>query len=224
MSVALNISGPASRLLSQVHAGLQPGALNQRVGGVAQRLVKRHLRAVNATRPNRLGGQCTNFYGKAAQATTFTTTGDGVVITIAKLGMRLRYFGGTVKAGVNISRHTGKPTVFLTIPAVAEAHGKRAGEFSNLKFAIVPGKGPALVKAEASTIKIGRPKKDGSRSVKQTGSVGGEVVFWLRRQVTFRPDPTVIPNAQDFNAAISADLNTWMNTLALRASVSAART
>jgi predicted nucleic acid-binding Zn ribbon protein len=35
--------------------------------------------------------------------------------------------------------------------------------------------------------------------------------------VTRRPDPTVIPNQQDFTTAISADLSTWMNTLARRA-------
>lgn len=216
MSATLTISGPVARLLSQVHAGLQPGALNQRVGGVAQRLTQRHLRAVNATRPNRLGGQRTNFYGKAAQATFFTVTPEGVVITISKIGMRQRFSGGVI---------TPVNAKFITIPAVAEAHGKRAREFSDLVFTIIPGKGPALVRAISTPIKIGRVKKDGTRSVKQAGvSTGGDVVYWLRRRVTQRPDPTVIPNAADFNAEIATSLNQWMNTLAERAKASAAKT
>lgn len=209
MSLAVNMttSGPALRFLTQLTNGLQPGALNQRVGGVAQRLVKRHLRAVNATRPNRLGGRRTNFYGKAAQATTFTVAGDGVVITISKQGMRQRFSGGVI---------TPVNAKYLTIPATAAAHGKRAREFGDLKFAFIPGKGAALVRKATVTKNVGRKQKGGSYA-QQVVVQEGDAVFWLRKRVTQRPDPTVIPNQQDFTTAISADLNVWMNTLAQRA-------
>lgn len=211
----MTTSGPALRFLQQVTQGLQGNALNQRVGGVGQRLVKRHLRAINASRPNRLGGKRTNFYGKAAQATTFTVAPDGVVITIAKQGMRQRFSGGVIRP-VGISRITGKPIVYLAIPARAEAHGKRPGEFGGaLEFAITD-QGPALVRKQDEFKSVGGKRKDGTRKQKQVAG-SGEVVFWLRKRVTQRPDPTVIPSQQDFTAAISADLNTWMNTLAQRA-------
>lgn len=209
MSVAftVDISGPAIRFLDQVEAGLQPGPLKQRIGGVAQRLTQRHLRAINAARPNQLGGARTNFYGNAAQATTFTAAPDGVLITIAKQGMRQRFSGGTI---------TPVNAKYLTIPATAAAHGKRAGEFGDLKFTIVPGKGPALVRKATVTKNTGRKRKDGTYAQKVLVQEG-DVVFWLRRRVTQRPDPTVLPNEQDFASAISADLNVWINTLRDRA-------
>lgn len=212
----MTTSGPALRLLQQVTQGLQSPALNQRIGGIAQRLTQRHLRVVNRTRPNRLGGPRTNFYGKAAQATFFTVTPQGVVITIAQQGMRQRFAGGVIRPVTK---------KYLAIPATAEAHGKRPGEFDNLVFTVLPGFGPVLVKAIATPIKVGKVKQAGTRAVKQAGvSAGGDVVFYLRRKVTQKPDPTVIPNAQDFNTEIAADLAKWMTTLAQRAASSGART
>lgn len=209
MSLAVNMttSGPALRFLTQVTQSLQSGALNQRVGGVAQRLVKQHLTRLIASRPNRLGGKSTRFYEKAANATTFTATPSGVLITIAKQGMRQRFSGGVI---------TPVNAKYLTIPATPAAHGKRAGGFGDLKFAIVPGRGPALVRTSDVFKATGKVRKDGTRKQQRVASAG-EVVFWLRKRITQRPDPTVIPNAQDFTAAISADLDVWRNTLAARA-------
>ena len=217
MSLAVNMttSGPAIRFLQGVTNGLQPNALNQRVGGTAQRLTQRHLRARNTSQPNRLGGARTNFYAQAARATFFTVTNTGVVVSIAKLGMRQRFAGGVIRPH-GTSRVTGKAIQFLAIPATAAAHGKRPGEFSDLKFAIVPGKGPALVRTQTVTKNVGRKQKGGGYAQK-TVVQAGEVVFWLRRKVTQRADPTVIPDATAFTEAISADLDIWINTLSIRA-------
>lgn len=216
MSVAVNVtsSGPAARFLAQVTSQLQPSRLMPRVGGSAQRLTQRHLRRLDRERPNQLGGRRTNFYGKAARGTFFTVAPEGVVVTVGQQGMRQRFAGGVI---------TPVKARFLTIPATAEAHGKRAGEFSDLKFTIIPGQGPALVRASDQFKSLGAKRKDGTRRQKQVSSAG-DVVFWLRKRVTQRPDPTVIPDAAAYGTAIASDLATWLNTLAARAAASPSAT
>ncbi len=220
MSVAVNVtsSGPAARLLAQVTSQLQPSRLLPRVGGIAQRLTQRHLRRLDRERPNQLGGRRTNFYGKAARGTFFTVAPEGVVVTVGQQGMRQRFAGGVI---------TPVKARFLTIPATAEAHGKRAGEFSDLKFAVIPGQGLALVRRQATQTKVVKTKQLGrfkaaditNASLQTTGG-GLEVIFWRRKRVTQRPDPTVIPDAAAYGTAIASDLATWLNTLAARASAS----
>lgn len=225
MSVAVNVtsSGPAARLLAQVTRGIQPQQLFPRIRGVARNLTRTHLARLDKSRPNRLGGNRTHFWEGAANATTATVTPEGVVITIAKQGMRQRFSGGTIRAGVNISRVTGKPIVYLAIPARAEAHGKRPGEFgSALEFAITD-QGPALVRKRDEFKEVGKRRKDGTKKQKQVAGEG-EVVFWLRKRVTQRPDSTVIPDAAAYGTAIASDLATWLNTLAARASASTSAT
>ncbi|MEY4377265.1 MAG: hypothetical protein RJB26_1815 [Pseudomonadota bacterium] len=213
-AVNVTSSGPAARFLAQVTSQLQPSRLLPRVGGSAQRLTQRHLRRLDRERPNQLGGRRTNFYGKAARGTFFTVAPEGVVVTVGQQGMRQRFAGGVI---------TPVKARFLTIPATAEAHGKRAGEFSDLKFAVIPGQGPALVRASDQFKSVGAKRKDGTRRQKQVSSAG-DVIFWLRKRVTQRPDPTVIPDAAAYGTAIANDLATWLNTLAARAAASPSAT
>lgn len=213
-AVNVTSSGPAARFLAQVTSQLQPSRLMPRVGGSAQRLTQRHLRRLDRERPNQLGGRRTNFYGKAARGTFFTVAPEGVVVTVGQQGMRQRFAGGVI---------TPVKARFLTIPATAEAHGKRAGEFSDLKFAVIPGQGPALVRASDQFKAVGAKRKDGTRRQQPVGSAG-DVIFWLRKRVTQRPDPTVIPDAAAYGTAIASDLATWLNTLAARAAASPSAT
>jgi hypothetical protein len=119
ITVAQDTATPALRALQ---AGIQPGRLAPILGRSAYNATRTHLFAKDAT-GNRLGGRRTHFYGAAARATNFALSGDAVVVSIPQLGIRQRYYGGTIKP---------KTAKYLTIPVHPSAHGKRAREFGDL--------------------------------------------------------------------------------------------
>lgn len=177
--------------------------------GVAAQ-VKQHLNDYSAENPNKLGGKRTFFYRDAAMGTAaYATSAEGAV-TVAKTGIKLQYYGGTVVPGRNPSSFSGKPTRFLTIPAVAEAYGRRASEVDNL--VMLWGKnGPYALaeKIERRTLpKRGKLKKDESAYVSRgvlKGVRGGRVMFWLARSVTVGPHPEILPTDDEMSAtAISS--------------------
>lgn len=202
-------------------AGLRRRIVNQRgvqlvAGRAGRNTTVKHLRDYNRAHPNRLGGRRTNFYAKAADATSFHLVGDDTVeITSNAIGLALRFHGtdglpGGVLKPVKVQ--------FLTIPAIAEAHGYRAREFSDLEFgfALDPELGkmrPALVRRSDSLVSLRRRAKKGAgRRVDLplqgpgTEDASGEPVFWLVRQVRMEGDPTVLPTedklADDVWAAV----------------------
>lgn len=187
MSVAFDVrvhDGVSPELQRLMDRATDNGHLDAMGRSVAN-LVRDHLAKFNAAHPNRMGGTRTNFYAQASKATSHEVTGDGAMVTVAQQGIRQRLFGGEIHP-VNAK--------WLTIPARAEAYGHRASDFNNLRFVVLPGGGAALIEGERSDVKIGRAKKDGSRSVKKLGEAGGGVMFWLRKSVTQEGDPDVIPS------------------------------
>jgi hypothetical protein len=181
LAVKLDVSDGLKKVLEETEKALDPISLRQRLAVDVTNLFQDNYRSLPT---NRLGGRSTGFWPDAARSTHFDLVGDGFVITTSKQGVLQQYKGGTIKP------RPGKK--YLTIPARAEAHGKLASDFNNLRFAFTEY-GPALVEADASKISIGRQKKDGSRTVKNKGETGGKVMFWLRRMVTQRPNEDVIP-------------------------------
>lgn len=177
----------AERLL----LALAGGRYNAAIGGRVQRATQDHLRRLDNTRANRLGGRRTHFYSKAAQQTFFRVEADGVTISINKQGFRQRVEGGVIRP-VNKK--------YLTIPADAAGYGMRASEFPDLKFAMMPNRWgklqPALIRAEQTAIRIGKRRKDGARKITVLGQRGGEVIFWLARKVTQAPDSSVLPGEE----------------------------
>ncbi len=134
MSIGLLIrregdSGAPRRLA----AALAPARIHPVIGRAASNVFTRHLRDLNRTRPNALGGKRTNYYAGAARATSFRIESDGVLIAINQIGLRQRFFGGTIRA---------KQSKWLTIPVAPEAHGKRAREFGDLTVVFGRGRQP----------------------------------------------------------------------------------
>lgn len=182
---------PAVRDLA---AALKPEELNPVVGQALAIVFFDHFVAKQQSGGNKLGGPRTNFYARAAQNTSFTVAGDYVVISIASVGIAQRFFGGTIKP---------VHAKFLTIPARAESYGKRASEFKDLE--ILWGKnGPyALARRAASLIKPSRRNKDGIRTIYREGEQGGEILFWLVKEVTQQPDPSVLPSQEDVASSVN---------------------
>lgn len=208
--IAIDMRDAASPALKRVEGVLRPQQLNPIVGRAARNVYVEHFRAKNRRSPNRFGAKRTNYYLGAARATTFRAVDDGVVISVNQVGVRLHYFGGVVRAGKGVSSSSGKATKFLTIPARAEAHGKRASEFPDLivlrRGGHQHGEPFALARAVSTSIAF-RKGRDGQRRSVSRGEQGGEIMFWLKREVRVPADPDILPQPIDVGAGVFSAVN-----------------
>lgn len=182
-----------SPLLERIRSAAASRGLMLVMGRAVATQIKDHLVALNAQR-HRYGR---NYYARAARAVSVRAAGGFALITIAHVGIRQRFYGGEIRP------RFGK---YLTIPVAPEAHGMRAREFNDLRFAMMvdPKSGdlrPALVRRASTAISFARRRgKDGvMRTTVLAGDYrnGGQVMFWLARRVSQRPDPSVLPTRQE---------------------------
>jgi len=148
--------------------------------GVGRAVVKEVRENFQSLPPNR-DFPSTGFWQRAADATAYEITTDGVRVVVDQIGVRQRLLGGP------ITPVHGK---FLTIPAIAAAYGHRAADFDNLKIAHVDFhpfgpwyrgySGLALVRADADDRKPSR-------------IVPVSIYFWLVTSVNQEPNPDVLP-------------------------------
>lgn len=128
MSISMQLEIPvdtASPALARLEKALADGSVARVAGRSLRNNVRSHLFAKNNTSPNRLGGVRTNFYASAARGVQNpSVSGNTATVSVNKVGIRLRYYGGTI---------VPRTAKLLTIPADASAHGRRAREFSDLK-------------------------------------------------------------------------------------------
>lgn len=137
-------------------------------------LVRKHLREGPATRRNRFGATSTGFYQRVIDSVSARATSTQGTVSIVERGFALRLHGGTVKP-------TRKQ--WLTIPAVAEAHGKRVrevgGGYAKQRWVFGSGGRPTAI-AEKST---------------------GRVLFWLTKITTHHADPSLLPTESKMGEA-----------------------
>lgn len=200
-----NVSDAARRLL-QVE-----GAVGYKIAGtgIVEEVIN-HLEKRDEL-PNRNNWPKTHFHLRASKQTFLRSTNFDATVHIAMVGFRT-YFGGTPE---EIRPVKAK---MLTIPARAEAYGRRAREFSDLVVRMVDnGRGqmvPALVRAEQTTFAFGRKRKDGTRGVKDKQYVaGGEVYFWLARVVHPKPHPEALPTVDKLRARAVHELESYVANL-----------
>ncbi len=187
----LDVSGDQqiSQHLASLREAIDPRRLNQRIGLDVTNLFQGHYRSLPS---NKMGGKTTNFWKGAARSTHFKPDDKGVAVITSQQGVLQRLRGGVIRA---------VHAKFLAIPARAEAYGKSPRDFDNLHF--VPTRsGGMLVESDATKVKLGRKKKDGSRTVTNLGTTGGGVMFWLRKSVNQIADPNVIPTDERIGEAV----------------------
>jgi len=198
---------------------VKDGQIEKAMGRGATNRVVLHFKKLNAQRPNKLGGARTNYFAKAAANTSYTFQPGRFTISVNQVGINQRIHGGEIVA---------KKAKYLTIPAAAEAYGHRAREFNDLKVGFARNQYGAmqlaLVKASRSTFRLGRGRRDGSRgAVKQTGSIGGDPMYWLTPRVFQRADPTVAPSPQEIFAGAQEGADLLFKTLDDRKAARAAK-
>lgn len=186
----VDVRDASKAILATAEARMSPRVVNKIIGRAGQTFVRKHFYDLDAKRPNRMGGDRTHFYGGAARSTTFAATADGAVISVNQTGVRQRILGGPILP---------TKSKYLTIPARAEAYGKRAREFNNLKV-VRFGNVLALVEADATKL---RKTKKGFRAA---GETGGGVMYWLVPKVAQKADPSVMPNLESLRVFVLEEL------------------
>lgn len=206
MTINFQVEGNPGAAVERVRAFLVSDSMRNIAGYEGRRTVREHLQGLDETRANKLGGRRSHYYGSARKATEYFIEGDDVIISIAQVGMKLHFYGGTVTAGKNASYATGTPTKYLTIPAAPEAYGRSVRDFPDL--VVVWGKGGkpvGLAVGEEATGSLYHAVRGGAGAflVKSKKLVPGKVMFWLKESVTMQPDPTVLPTAETLGGNIA---------------------
>lgn len=199
--------------LQQKQAALRDtDKLTEAIGTALVAETKQHLRDFSASHPNRLGGKRTHFIARAAQATFYRPVPGGLELVNNFLGLALRYYGGTVVPGKGISSYSGQPTKWLTMPAIAQAYGRRAREFSNLRFVeFKKGKLAALVEEKSGATDSrtgkgikGRSRKKGSRA---------RVFYWLLKSMTIAPNRSLLPLNKELRRTARLTTTAYVRTI-----------
>lgn len=204
LSITIRVRDNASKPLRELDQRLADPVHREAIGRAVATLFLDHFTMLDATRPNRLGGRRTHFYADAARATRHELLPNGVRVAVSKLGIAQRYHGGDITPI--------PPKKYLTIPARAEAHGKRAGEFDDLEV-LFGRNGPyALAQRRQTGLRWRRrTRRDKAgvttttRSVAPGADTGGGIFFWLVQRVSQPPDESVLPSVDAIlNTALDA--------------------
>lgn len=165
------------------------------------------------TRPNKMGWPRQHFYSDVRGSVQKPVVVDPgfAEVSITHRAIRQRVEGGKI---------VPEKGEFLTIPARPEAYGHVAREFHNLHFGFAENRygnlAPALIENLSQDVKFGRQRKDGSRKVTPGAERGGEVFFWLVRQVYQAADPGVLPPEARVAAAVERGALEYATALADR--------
>jgi hypothetical protein len=121
-----------------------------------------------------LGAEPSGLYERAADSVESPVIeSDGVSVSIPEQGFAQRYFGGTIEA---------PPGGFLTIPATAEAYGKRARDFDNLRL---------IIFGDTELAALVAPSRSGGKTDE------GDVYYWLVRSVTQEGNKKILPEDEE---------------------------
>lgn len=196
LGITIEIGGDADRMLRKLGAGvINREELHQDIATRGENLVRDYLTGLAQTRhatADKLGATPTGHLERAAESVTSTSDSAGVSITVTSPGIT-RAFGS-----ITILPGAGKK--YLTIPATAEAYGKRAGAFNDLRFVAYKNGVRALVQASQSNVAT-REK------------IGGKVFYWLKTSVEQKQDRTLLPSDQLIESSAEEGAIDWLNVL-----------
>lgn len=194
LQIRIEVSDKATPALHAMHGKLTDrSGLNAYIATSAEAGTRQYITRIAASThetAQRLGAAPTNYLTKRAQLTESTHNADSATVIVS--GAIFRRVLGPVKVEARRSK-------WLTIPATAEAYGKSAREFNDLRVQFF-GRGlMGLVRAEQSV--LGTRARRGFRAETQYG-LGwkkSQVLFWLKKSVVLPQDTTLLPDAQAYS-------------------------
>ena len=153
-----------------------PRAALKNAAAHVAKLLRGHFRQ-NQMRGNRLGGESTQFWNRAAQRVYVAAEANSAVIYGTQKGVRLQIEGGVVRK---------KNKAALTIPVSHLSHGKSVADFRN---------------AGNKPFKI-RSKRGNDLLAIRTGDDGIEPIYLLRASARVRGDKTLRPSDDAIRARL----------------------
>lgn len=197
MSASITIKGKdgVAKLLAEATGE----GWKKRVGVEVREYLKAHFRKLDGAKPHKPywngSGQRTHHYAAAARQTSYAITPDAIVVTTDKEGIASRQRDTSIAP---------KKKKWLTIPAIAQAHGKTASDFGNLRFvkfsetlAALVEKSSGATKGQSDKSVVG--KKARLALVKASG-YRNLVYFWLKKNTMVPADPEVVPTFSEIEA------------------------
>ena len=210
LAVEISIGGDARRMLSQLEAGLiNREELHQDIATREENLVRDYLTSLAQTRhatADALGATPTGHLERAAESVTSRSDADAVTVSITSPGIT-RAFGDITIVPVNAK--------WLTIAATAEAYGKRAGAFNDLRLAFFKNGLLALVKADQSRISDRKASGYGTESKAAKADATKQrppVYYWLKKSVTQKQDRTLLPSNELIQTAAEEGVRDWLKS------------
>lgn len=199
MAIKLTVSGSALPFLTRLKTVSRPEKTNKFAAVGVAVLIKKHLRALEMGRPNKMGFPRSHFWSNSAKSVKWSADSQKGQVEVAREGFRQRLYGGIIKP-VNVSA--------LTIPINPKAYNKRAREFDLKWVPAAPGDPPRvrgyLVKFREGLKRKGVKNK--WRVSKFSESRLGEWYYVLLASVTQRPDPSVLPSDEQMTKAALAGI------------------
>jgi hypothetical protein len=170
--------------LARFQHSISDASVKRVAGRSAVNRIKSHLRGLEQSRPNRLGGRRTHFWSNSADATNFQPVADGVEVSINQEGFAQRYFGGPIRP-VNKRK--------LAIPFAARAHGRLPSDFGELQ--LVYGRRGPYALAEPGPSNTARSR----------------ILFLLADEVRQDPDHSVLPTDSDLHDSVLSDISSYID-------------
>lgn len=159
---------------------------------MARRCVELTSSHVSGLSPNKQGWPSTGFYKAVAENVKSEDRGDGFSVLVdhpEKHGaMKQRYYGGTIHMKDKL----------LTIPARQEFYGRKATDFTNLRFIMFASGAKALAVGTGGTgrVDFSTGIEHGVRGAGKKAV--GVVAYWLKESVDQEGDKGVIPTEQQY--------------------------
>lgn len=196
MSMEVTIEDLATPALEELARRLRSRKdLHERMGYGASNLVKRHFLAKNKE-PNKKGWRKTGFFGREGLKNTRLETVDesGATVTVASKPMALRYYGGTLR----------KSQGFFGIPQREEHAGKYARKFIEERGGL---EGSGLFFRRSGAGRLYLAEREG-------GNGALRVHYFFVKQVTHKPDSSVLPTEKELRDTISNEAGIYLEGLA----------
>lgn len=172
LAITVSVNDRATPALAAVGASLKDRrALHTAIAGTIEDITAAHIRIAAQTRhktATRLGASPTGYLNTKADTIESVADNAGVVMTV--WGAIFKRVTGDVPV-VPVNKK------WLAIPALAQAYGRRPGEFGKLSFR--------------------KNKSGGARLVNEDG----DVLFWLVKKVTLPQDRGLLPSDEQFSQA-----------------------
>lgn len=209
--------GPLRAALGKfVRSGRDGTVLMQKATEGVWLVIRRHFQA-KAQKPNKRGFPSSGFWSQVYQSTKIgnVTSGSGEVI-IGDHRYSPRFFARTITPGKSVSTKSGKPTVWLTIPAAEESYKAgtpRLFEYThpgiNLFFTPIDSSTGLL--QGYTTEKRNRSHRAKKGEPKQ--HEGSRVFFVCKRSLTQPADPTWFPAESELQKGAVGEVEAYLRTL-----------